>query len=85
MFTHLQVKQPFPDCENKVRTFEGAPAVKTLELSYQEARRVVQQAAKPTAEVSLQEGGVFWRDSLRVKHHQTTADVCRPLVTCESR
>lgn len=32
---------------------------------YQEARRVVQEAAQAAAEASLQEGRVLWRDVLR--------------------
>lgn len=51
-----------------------------MDLSYQETRGVVQQAAETTAETSLQEGWVFWRDALRVVGHDT-ADICRGLLT----
>lgn len=51
-------------------------------MFYQEAGGVVEQAAETTAEVSLQEGRVFWRDGLRVVGHQVAADLCRALLTC---
>lgn len=49
---------------------------------YQEARGVVEQAAETAAEVSLQEGGVLWRDGLGVVGHHVAADLCRALLTC---
>lgn len=42
---------------------------------YQEAGRVVEQAAEATAEVSLQEGRVLWRDVLWVVGHHVAADL----------
>lgn len=50
-------------------------------MCYQETRGVVEQAAEAAAEVSLQEGGVFWRHGLRVIVGDV-ADFCRVQVTC---
>lgn len=50
--------------------------------AYQEAGGVVQEAAEAAAEVSLQEGGVFRRDGLRVVGQHVGADLNRALVSC---
>lgn len=52
---------------------------------YQEAGRVVEQAAQAAAEVPLQEGRVLWRDDMRVVAHYVTADLRVALVTCSER
>lgn len=49
---------------------------------YQEAGGVVEEAAETTAEVSLQEGRVFWRDGLGVIGQHVCADLNRVLLTC---
>lgn len=43
--------------------------------SYQEAGGVVEEAAEPAAEVSLQERRVFRRDGVRVVSHDVGADL----------
>lgn len=48
---------------------------------YQEARRVVEQAAQAAAEVPLQEGRVLWRDGILVVAHYVAADLRVALVT----
>ena len=49
---------------------------------YQEAGRVVEQAAEAAAEVSLQEGRVLRRDGLWVIGDHVAADLCWVLLTC---
>lgn len=51
-------------------------------MAYQEAGGVVEEAAEAAAEVSLQEGRVFWRDGLGFVGQHVGADLNRVLVTC---